>query len=321
MASRGSDSELEQRIAAIVDARVDARVRAMVRDNVLRQEQAPRSLPASKLASGGASVGQGLVWNGTMWVPQDVATQAELDAHLGDTTAHDAEDIVVDSTSLSGTAIDVQGSLEEISTVADGAIPKSIGDAPGDLIGFSADNTPARIPAAPGDGYGFFSDTSQPGGVAWQAMPYHVISQRSTRYPSGIGTTSFVIGYALAANYLATSGSATAMFYLDPADWGPGGVSLKLYGWAQSETDPTDSTLTVALARVTAVGAAGTISSTTGSTPSAAFSVTFANALFGGASSAATVTTAGYYIVYFVHNVNPAQAMSYGYSLVGRAAT
>ena len=132
MAWRGSDSELEARIAAIVDARVDGRVRSLVRDNVLRAEQAPRSLPPSKLASGGAATGEGLVWNGTMWVPQDVATQAELDA------------------------------------VEAAAIPKSIGDAKGDLVGFSADNTPVKIDGSgASDGDVLVFDSGETAGVGW----------------------------------------------------------------------------------------------------------------------------------------------------------
>lgn len=45
------------------------------------------------------------------------------------------------------------------------AIPKTIGTAKGDLIGFSAPGVPVRIPAAPGDGYVPFSKASAAGGV------------------------------------------------------------------------------------------------------------------------------------------------------------
>lgn len=48
-------------------------------------------------------------------------------------------------------------------------IPKSIGDAKGDLIGFSAADTPVKIAAAAGDGYALTSDTSQAGGVVWSS--------------------------------------------------------------------------------------------------------------------------------------------------------
>lgn len=50
-------------------------------------------------------------------------------------------------------------------------IPKSIGDAKGDLIGFSADSTPVRIPAAAGDNYLPFSKSSAAGGVEWVSRP------------------------------------------------------------------------------------------------------------------------------------------------------
>jgi len=50
----------------------------------------------------------------------DMATQAELDAHLNDTSdAHDASAISVVSTTLSGTGTDVQASLEEIDNLLD----------------------------------------------------------------------------------------------------------------------------------------------------------------------------------------------------------
>lgn len=53
----------------------------------------------------------------------DLATQAELDAHTADTlNAHAASAILVDSTSLTGTAVDVQASLVEIDDLLDAHI-------------------------------------------------------------------------------------------------------------------------------------------------------------------------------------------------------
>ena len=50
----------------------------------------------------------------------DMATQAELDAHVADATAaHAASAVSVDSTTLSGTGADVQASLEEIDNLLD----------------------------------------------------------------------------------------------------------------------------------------------------------------------------------------------------------
>lgn len=62
-----------------------------------------------------------------------------------------------------------QAKVDAYATTASGLyIPKSIGDAKGDLIGFSADNTPVRIPAVAGDGYVATSDNSVSSGVAWK---------------------------------------------------------------------------------------------------------------------------------------------------------
>lgn len=47
------------------------------------------------------------------------------------------------------------------------AIPKSIGDALGDLVGFSAADTPVRIPKAAIDGQQLQSDAASQGGVKW----------------------------------------------------------------------------------------------------------------------------------------------------------
>lgn len=118
--SRDSDRRMEELVGRVVDERVEQRVRELMRGNLVREEQAPRSLPLSKLASGGAASGDGLVFDGRMWLPGSV-------------------------------------------------VPASIGDAKGDLIGFSADNTPVKIAAAAGDGYGLTSDSSQSGGVAWRS--------------------------------------------------------------------------------------------------------------------------------------------------------
>lgn len=46
-------------------------------------------------------------------------------------------------------------------------IPKSIGDNLGDLIGFSADNTPVKIPKAGSDGKVSLSDAASTGGIKW----------------------------------------------------------------------------------------------------------------------------------------------------------
>lgn len=164
------------------------------------------------------------------------------------------------------------------------------------------------------------SDTSQTGGVKWKPGPFEVISERSGRYAAGIGTTGFVIGAAEAISYLATSGSSCSTFWIDPADWGTTGATVKLRVWCQTETDPTDSNLDATLYRLTGIGAAGTISSSTGIVSVTGFGVTAANSQYSGVSAEATITTAGRYFVLFAHNVNPAQAMTWGYTLMAKAA-
>lgn len=66
----------------------------------------------------------------------------------------------------------------EVFAASDGSIPASIGDAKGDLIGFSAADTPVRIAAAASNGSVLTSDTTQTGGVGWSARAY------GTMYPS-----------------------------------------------------------------------------------------------------------------------------------------
>lgn len=127
-----SDPEQSVRRSEI-DAIVDQRVRELLRDNIVREAAGPRSIPPSKLSGAGASSGDGLVWNGTMYVPTNVATQDELDA----------------SAAL--------------------MIPKSIVDAAGDLIVGTADNTSARL--AKGANNSSLGVNSA-GTVAWRSQAY-----------------------------------------------------------------------------------------------------------------------------------------------------
>ena len=68
----------------------------------------------------------------------------------------------------------VSSSWEEI-LVSEAMIPKSIGDAKGDLIGFSGADTPVKIAAASADGSVLTSDTAQTGGVKWLGPLYCVV--------------------------------------------------------------------------------------------------------------------------------------------------
>ena len=149
-----------------------------------------------------------------------------------------------------------------------------------------------------------------------------VISHRSSRVAAAISTTLSVIGQGDVMVAMSAAGANAAAIYIDPSDWGANGVRLKLRGWAATETDPTDSTLTIRLRQIGTISAGGVATHnvvgagvTVTTTPNAA------NTLYGpAASSEITVTTAGWYIVDFQHSVNPAQVMTYGYTLMGRPA-
>lgn len=210
-------------------------------------------------------------------------------------------------------------SRKYVETEAGLLIPKSILTAKGQLLGHDGSD-PVAIPAAAGNGYVATSDNSQSGGVKWQPRWMQVLSERSGRNGVGIGTTAFGL-LAQGPSYYTTAGSVNMAFYIDPADWSTNGVIVKLRAWCRTETAPTASNLDVALARVTAFGITGTIStiSSVATVPSIPVTAT-ANTNFSGVSPEATLTTAGWYLVNFVHNVNPAQAMSWGYTLMAKAA-
>lgn len=89
-------------------------------------------------------------------VAADVATQAELDAHTGDTSdAHDASAISVDSTTLVGTGTDVQAVLEELdngiadhladASAAHAASAISVADAGGFYVGTTVESVLQEI--------------------------------------------------------------------------------------------------------------------------------------------------------------------------------
>lgn len=86
----------------------------------LNELDAEKAAAASAVMDGDAAGG---VLSGTYPNPgfaADMATQAELDAHVNDTSAaHAASAISVDSTTLSGVGTDVQASLEELDNLLD----------------------------------------------------------------------------------------------------------------------------------------------------------------------------------------------------------
>lgn len=191
-------------------------------------------------------------------------------------------------------------------------IPQSLLTTRGDLIRRGA-SAPERV-ALGTAGAALVSDGTD---AVWRST-FHVISERAARYAAGIGTSAFYIGAGNQILYAGTTGAAASMVYIDPADWGGTSCRVKLRAWCQTETDPTNSTLVAALSLTTATGASGTLSSAT-VVVSSDVGVTAANQKYPIVTAEATITTAGWYIVGFQHDVNPAQAMTYGYTLMGRS--
>jgi hypothetical protein len=136
------------------------------------------------------------------------ADATALSDHISDATAaHAATAISVDSTNLVGTSTTVQGSLDELDnaivateTVANAAIPKSIIDAKGDLIGGTAADTSARL-AVGTDGKNLVADSAETTGLKWKDAP----------------------GSYCAAMYVANSGSPTNTSSGSPQKVGSGG--------------------------------------------------------------------------------------------------
>jgi hypothetical protein len=172
------------------------------------------------------------------------------------------------------------------------------------------------------DGSSKVADVAAHGGETWIAPTYHMLDIATGRFVgTTIGTTGFVIRRMGDVVYGGTAGSVLAMFYLDPADMPDGSLDLyvKLDAWAITETNPTDSTLTVTLNEVTGVSA-GTITGIGAAVCTATLSPNLANTSYQGESTDAVFPAASFYIVRFEHSVNPAQNMTYGYRVSARVA-
>lgn len=250
---------------------------------------------------------------GVIQALDDAATaQGAIDDHVADTSgAHAASAISVTPTGLI-VATDVQAALAEIDSEK---IEKGLLTTRGDLIRRGA-SAPERV--ALGAARSLL--TSDGTDAVWQSAPFQVVSKGTARYGGGIGTTSFVVWHG-GLLYYTSVGSVNAAFWINPADWGPNGVQLRLRAWCITEAAPTASNLDVSVVSVDATSG-GTITAATSIIAAASMGVTAtANTRFSAVSSPdVTLSTAGLYVPWFTHNVDPAQAVTYGYTLLGRAA-
>lgn len=153
-----------------------------------------------------------------------------------------------------------------------------------------------------------------------QAVPaqgWRVIRSNSAEHGPGVGTAAFCVTPSGVDNLYSHAALAVAV-WVDPADFGGTQAILKARGWCITEADPTDSTLTFAIAETPSVEDA--IFLTTYTLATGSFPVTAANSMYKGETAEYTLTAAKWLVVYFYHSVNPGQAMTWGYTLLGRAA-
>lgn len=133
-------------------------------------------------------------------------------------------------------------------------------------------------------------------------------------------TANFAVFGGGAGQLISNAAASSAIVYLEPADltMSPGTVQWRTDFWYQTETAPTASTLTCALYPIasTAAGVITLGSVVAGSsTTTASFSTANVRAFTSG--TAFTAPAAGFYVVVFTHSVNPAQTLTYGWSIKG----
>lgn len=159
-------------------------------------ESAAPSTPAS---------GLGLVYlksDGKWYAKNDAGTEVELTGiadHIADTSdAHDASAISVLDTAAVFTATDVETALKELyDAIAGGGISPTIFAAKGDILGASANDTPA-IRSVGSNGTLLTADSSQSTGLAWAAFGSAAYMRTSGDYTIASGTFADIDGTNMA---------------------------------------------------------------------------------------------------------------------------